>query len=53
MFKIQVESRAAGEWFHCKVLNILWRHFTVYKSVGHENCGRFFLYQNDEIFPVN
>ena len=27
MFKTQVEPRAAGEWFHCKVLNILWRHF--------------------------
>ena len=27
MFKIEVESGAAGEWFHCKVLNILWRHF--------------------------
>ena len=23
MFKTQVESRAVGEWFHCKVLNIL------------------------------
>ena len=23
----QVEPRAAGEWFHLKVLNILWRHF--------------------------
>ena len=27
MFKTQVEPPAAGEWFHCKVLNILWRHF--------------------------
>ena len=23
MFKTQVEPRAAGEWFHCKVFNIL------------------------------
>ena len=23
MFKTQVEPRAAGEWFHCKVLNVL------------------------------
>ena len=23
MFKTQVEPQAAGEWFHCKVLNIL------------------------------
>ena len=30
MFKTQVEPRAAGEWFHCQVLNILWRHFSVY-----------------------
>ena len=27
MFKTQVETQAAGQWFHCKVLNILWRHF--------------------------
>ena len=27
MFKTQVEPRAASEWFHCRVLNILWRHF--------------------------
>ena len=29
VFKTEVEPRAAGEWFHCKVLNILWRHFYV------------------------
>ena len=27
MFKTQVEPRAAGERSHCKVWNILWRHF--------------------------
>ena len=27
MFKTQVEPLAVGEWFHCKVLNILMRHF--------------------------
>ena len=27
MFKTQVEPRAAGEWFHCKVLNNLQCHF--------------------------
>ena len=31
IFKTQVEPRAAGEWFHCQVLDILWRHFMVYK----------------------
>ena len=36
MFKAQVEPRAAGEWFHCEVLDILWRHFMVYKSIDHE-----------------
>ena len=30
MFKTQVEPRAAGKWFHCQVLDILWRHFIVY-----------------------
>ena len=27
MFKAHVERRAAGEWFHCKVLSISSRHF--------------------------
>ena len=27
MFKTKVEPRAAGEWFHCQVSDILWRHF--------------------------
>ena len=36
MFKTQVEPRATGEWFHFKVLNILWRHFYgEHKSVDH------------------
>ena len=35
MFKTQVERRAAGEWFHCKVLNILWVISMLYKSVDH------------------
>ena len=35
MLKTQVEPGAAGEWFHCQVLNILWRHFIVYKSIDH------------------
>ena len=35
MFKTQVESRAAGEWFHCQVLDVLWRPFIVYKSIDH------------------
>ena len=29
MFKTRVEPRAADEWFHCHVLNILWRPFIV------------------------
>ena len=33
MFKTQVEPRAAGEWFHCQVLDILWRHFMVYLTI--------------------
>ena len=35
MFKNQVEPRAAGEWFHCQVLNMLWRHIIVCKSIDH------------------
>ena len=33
MFKTQVEPRAAGEWFHCQVLDILWRHVMVYLTI--------------------
>ena len=36
-FKTQVKSRAADEWFHCKVLNILITSFLiVYRSVHHQ-----------------
>ena len=35
MFKTQVEPRAAGELFHCKVLNIYGVISMVYKSVDH------------------
>ena len=48
MFKTQVEPRAAGEWFHCQVLDILWRHFMVYRSIDHRNCRRFVFYNNME-----
>ena len=33
MFKTQVEPQAAGEWFQCQVLNILWHHFMVYLTI--------------------
>ena len=46
MLKTQVEPRATGEWFHCQVLNILWRPFVVYKSITIENCRRFGFYNN-------
>ena len=36
-FKTQVKSRAANEWFHCKVLNILFTSFLiVHRSVHHQ-----------------
>ena len=35
MLKNQGQKRAAGEWFHCQVLNILWRHFIVYDNMDH------------------
>ena len=46
MFKTQVEPRA-GEWFHCQVLNILWRLFVVYKSIDHRILPSIF-YNNKE-----
>ena len=48
MFKTQVEPRAAGEWFHCQVLDILWRHFMVYKSIDHRKLPSIFFYNNME-----
>ena len=49
MFLTQVvEPRAAGEWFHFKVLNNLWRHF-----YGLQECGPWkivggrFVFYND------
>ena len=32
MLKNQVEPRAAGEWFHCQVFDILWRRFVFYNN---------------------
>ena len=46
MFKTQVEPRAAGEWFHCQVLDILWRHFMVYKSIDHRKLRSICFYNN-------
>ena len=53
MFKIQVEPRAAGEWCHCKVLNILWHHF-----YGLEECRPWkivvdFAFYNNFFFTKN
>ena len=28
-------QNSIGTWFHCQVLDILWRHFMVCKSIGH------------------
>ena len=50
MFKTQVEPRATGEWFHCQVLNILWGHFIVYKSIDHRKLPSicFLQYNNKD-----
>ena len=48
MFKTQVEPRAAGEWFHCQVLNILWPYFIVYKSIDHRKLPSICFYNNKE-----
>ena len=46
MFKTQVKPRAAGEWFHCKVLNNLMCHKSVHH--GKSCCGRIVFYNNIE-----
>ena len=55
MFKNQVEPQAAGEWFHCQVLKILWRHFMVYESIVHRKLMSFFFlfYNNMEKYKRN
>ena len=45
MFKTQVEP---GEWFHCQVLDILWRHFMVHKSIDHSKLPSICFYNNME-----
>ena len=49
MFKTQVELRAAGEWFHCQVLNILWHHFIIlYSFINNNNNNTLFVHQYHE-----
>ena len=38
-----------GEWFHCQVLNILWRHFIVYKSIDHRKLPFVFYNNKDKL----
>ena len=33
--KLQVKPPAADGWFHCQILNILWRHFMVHTLIDH------------------
>ena len=52
--KTQVEPRDLGEWFHRQVLNILWRHFMVYRSIDHRKLPSFCIlqYERDWLFSV-
>ena len=50
MFKTQVEPRAAGEWFHCKVLNVLTLFLWSIRVQTMENCCRFVFYNNTDSF---
>ena len=50
MFKTQVEPRAAGEWFHCKVLNILTLFLWSIRVQTMENRCRFVFYNNIDSF---
>ena len=56
MFKPQVEPWALGEWFYCKVLNILssWQPFYCSMRVQTmENCCCFVFYNNIDNFDVH
>ena len=46
IFKTQVEPRAAGEWFYCKVLNILTLFLRSIRVQTMENCCRLVFYNN-------
>ena len=50
MFKTQVEPRAAGEWFHCKVLNILTLFLWSIRVQTKENFCRFVVDNNIDSF---
>ena len=50
MFKTQVEPRAAGEWFHYKLLNILTSFLWSIREQTMENCCRFVFYNNIDSF---
>ena len=50
MFKTQVEPRAADEWFHCNVLNILTSFLWSISVQTIENCCRLFFYNNSHSF---
>ena len=46
IFKTQVEQRAAGERFYCKVLNILTLFLRSIRVQTTENCRRLVFYNN-------
>ena len=50
MFKTQVEPRAADEWFHSNVLNILTSFLWSISVQTIENCCRLFFYNNSHCF---
>ena len=57
MFKHQVEPWAMGEWFYCKVLNILssWQPFywSMRVQTMEKNCCWFVFYNNIDNFDVH
>ena len=53
MFKTQAEPRAAGEWCHCKVWNILTSFLRSITEQTVENCCRFIVYNNIDNFEVH
>ena len=43
-----VQNSSGSEWFHCQVLDILWHHFLVYKSIDHRKLPSICFYNNME-----
>ena len=48
MMSKNVQNSSGSEWFHWQVLDILWHHFMVYKSIDHRKLPSICFYNSME-----